>query len=186
MQNRLLPTLKVVFEPHDALVAFLARHQLSNHRAVLLVDRGLVDVRTTHVRLLIAVVMLGGAGDFRQLEIALTTVIVRPNLALHVGVGQHRVIEGHSTLLGVALPLILVVVYAVDVDDAFVVVADARWTANLDEARVASSLNLLTVATAKQNLLLDRDGVLRAAVASDLVSRRRVSQHALLGKRRSG
>ena len=69
-------------------------------------------------------VVLGGALDLGQLDLAMMVpvVVVGPHLARLVVPGQHRVIQGDAALRRVALPLVLVVIYAVNVDDPFVVV----------------------------------------------------------------
>lgn len=50
-------------------------------------------------------------------------VVIWADLALNVMVRQHRVVQSHAALRGVTLPLVLVVVDAVDVYDAFVVLS---------------------------------------------------------------
>ena len=49
-------------------------------------------------------------------------VVVGAHLALSVVPGQHGVVQCDTVLRRVALPFVLVVIYAVNVDDPFVVV----------------------------------------------------------------
>lgn len=122
-QVRVAPAAAVLVDLHDALVAFLAGHQLGNHGAILLVNSRLVGIGAANgARLVVTVVLL--ARDFRQLEVVVVTaVLVRTHLALHVVVGQHRVVQGHAALRGVALALVFVVIHAVYVYDSLVILA---------------------------------------------------------------
>ena len=93
-------------------------------------------------------------------------VVVGAHLALSIVPGQHGVVQCDTVLRRVALPFVLVVIYAVNVDDPFVVVT--RGAINLDQARVSSCLNfLLAVATAQKHFLFVARvliGVLRSLV----------------------
>ena len=118
-----VPARTVVVQPHHPLVALLAGHQLGNHCAVLLVDIRFVNIWPTNRAAFIALVVLAGALNLGQLDLAVVpVVVVRTHLALHVVPRQHRVVQGDAVLRRVALPLVLVVIYAVNVDDPFVVV----------------------------------------------------------------
>ena len=108
-------------------------------------------------------------------------VVVGTHLALHVVPGEHRVVQGDAVLRRVALPLVFVVVHAVDVDNALVIVA--LVPIYLDKAGVAPCLNLLLAVstTPKEHLLfvavLIR--VVRALVSVlNRVCSRRVVKHA--------
>ena len=108
-------------------------------------------------------------------------VVVGAHLPLSVVPGQHGVVQRDAVLGRVALPFVLVVINAVNVDDPFVVVT--RASINLDQARVSPCLNfLLAVATAQKHLLFVARvliGVLRSLIlALDRVGGRRMVQTA--------
>ena len=112
-----------VVDLHNSLVALLARHELGDHGAILLVDGRLVSVPAA-LALVVAVVVFRRALDLGQLDVlVVAAVVIWANTPLNVVVREHGVVEGDTTLWGVALALVLVVVDAVDVDDALVVVA---------------------------------------------------------------
>lgn len=60
--------------------------------------------------------------DLGQLDLAMPVVVVGAYLALGVVPGQHGVVQRDAVLRCMALPFVLVVIYAVNVDDPFVVV----------------------------------------------------------------
>jgi len=60
--------------------------------------------------------------DLGQLDLAMSVVVVGAHLALSVVPGQHGVVQCDTVLRRVALSFVLVVIYAVNVDDPFVVV----------------------------------------------------------------
>ena len=82
-----------VVELHDALVALLPGHQLGDHGAILIIDGRLVGVWPTHRLATSIVVHLQVASclvrslDLWQRQVLMPSVIVWPNLTLHVVIG---------------------------------------------------------------------------------------------------
>lgn len=62
----------------------------------------------------------------------MATVVIGADLSLDVVVGKHRVVESDTALVRVAFAFVLVVVDAVDVDDALVVASVAVGCVNLN------------------------------------------------------
>lgn len=119
-------TIATLINLHDSFVALLTRHQLGNHGAILLVNSGLVCIGPANRASFVVTVMLllALSRDFRQLEVVLmSAILVGSHLALHIVVGQHRVVEGYATLRGVALSLVFVVIDAIYVDNSLVILA---------------------------------------------------------------
>jgi len=130
-QVRVATTATAIFHLHDSFVALLAGHQLGNHGTVLLVNGGLVGVWPANRTALVVAVVLVLALNLGQLKVMVPPILIGPNLPLHVVVGKHRVVQSNTTLGCMALPLVFVIVYAIDVDDPFVVLS--RVTLNLNE-----------------------------------------------------
>ncbi len=67
---------------------------------------------------------LGGTRDLRQRDITvMSPVVIGTNLALHIVVGEHRVVQGDAGFWSVALSLVLVVVNTIYIYDALVVLS---------------------------------------------------------------
>jgi len=114
----------LVLNSHHFFVALLTRHQFSNHHTVMLVYVWFVDVRPPHrVTLIVLILVLRGSSNIRQLDIAVTVIIVGSYLALHVVIGKHWVVKSYSALSCLAPALPHIITDAVDVNNAFIVSA---------------------------------------------------------------
>ncbi len=122
-----MPTaIATLINLHDSLVALLARHQLGDHGAILLVNSRLVCVGSANgVSFVVTVMLLFALSrNFRQLKVvSMSAIFVWSHLALHVVVGQHRVVKGYATLRCMALSLVFVVIDAIYVDNSLVILA---------------------------------------------------------------
>ena len=82
-----------VVELHDSLIALLPGHQLGDHGAILIIDGRLVGVWPTHRLATSIVVHLQMASslvrslNLRERQVLMPSVIIWPDLTLHIVIG---------------------------------------------------------------------------------------------------